>query len=87
MTLGHIDPALAMKLKQHTFDAPAHWASALVNGDMTGLSDTEAAEFEAWCALQASLWVVDCSEETFIGRWNGLQTELCTYTTLQHSEE
>jgi hypothetical protein len=27
---------------------PAHWASAIVNGDETGMDDADAAEFNAW---------------------------------------
>lgn len=76
-----------MALITDTFDAPAHWASAFINGDLSGLSDEDAAEFEAYCIKNAPLWVVDCSEEPFIGRWNGLQTELLTYTTHTHATE
>ncbi len=63
------------------FDAPAHWASAFINGDTSGLEEEELAELEAWQAAHPELgWVVDVSEETHFGRWNGLQTELATYT-------
>lgn len=63
------------------FDAPAHWASAFINGDTTSFSDEEEAEFDAWVAAHPRLgWVVGASEEPHIGRWNGLQTELLTYT-------
>lgn len=63
------------------FDAPAHWASAFINGDVTGLEEEDLAEFEAWCDEHAYLSnVVDVSEETHIGRWRGLQTELATYS-------
>jgi hypothetical protein len=27
---------------------PAHWASALINGDFSGLDDSEAAALDAW---------------------------------------
>ena len=63
------------------FDAPAVWASAFINGDTSGLEDEDLEEFEAWCRENPELgWVVDASEEPHIGRWNGLQTELLTYT-------
>jgi hypothetical protein len=62
------------------FDAPAYWASAFINGDTSGLEEKELEEFEAWCAKHPQFYVVDVSEETHIGRWNGLQTELATYT-------
>jgi hypothetical protein len=69
-----------------TFEAPAHWASALINGDLSGLDYHGAAcvaEFEAWATANPK-HVVDCSSEPHIGRWNGLQTELLTYTEHTH---
>ncbi|HEX6826547.1 MAG TPA: hypothetical protein VF077_09565 [Nitrospiraceae bacterium] len=78
------------RFQTDTFDAPAHWASALINGDLTGLDyygPECVAEFEAWQAENPGLNVVDCSSEPHIGRWNGLQTELLTYTTLTDSSE
>jgi hypothetical protein len=63
------------------FDAPAHWASALINGDTSGLSEEDLKELEEWQEDNLELgWVVGASEEPHIGRWNGLQTELLTYT-------
>ncbi len=63
------------------FDAPAHWAPAFINGDLTSFDDEEAAEFEAWCAKHPELlWVVDASEESHVGYFNGLHTDLLTYT-------
>lgn len=78
------------RFETHEFEAPAHWASALINGDLTGLDYYGAAcvaEFEAWLALNDRLNVVDCSAEPHIGRWNGLQTELLTYTALVEPSE
>lgn len=64
------------------FDAPAHWASAFINGDTSGLEEDDLADFEAWNAKHPELGnnVVDASEETHFGRFNGLQHDLCTYT-------
>jgi len=73
------------KLETRTFDAPALWASAFVNGDLSGLDyygPECVAEFEAWVTANPGRNVVDCSDEPHIGRWNGLQTELLTYTEL-----
>jgi len=78
-----IDPM--PKLETRTFEAPALWASAFVNGDLTGLDyygPDCVAEFEAWIAANPGRNVVDCSAEPHIGRWNGLQTELLTYSEL-----
>jgi hypothetical protein len=69
------------------FDAPAHWASAFINGDTSGLEEEDLADFEAWNAKHPDLgWVVDVSEETHIGRFGGLQTELATYTAHVHGQ-
>lgn len=71
--MGHIET--------DEFDAPAHWASAFINGDCSGLSDEDQAEFDAWCEANPELCnVVDCTEEAHIGRFAGLLTELLTYT-------
>jgi hypothetical protein len=37
------------KFEAKTLDVPEHWLSALVNGDESGLSDKESAQFEAFC--------------------------------------
>jgi len=79
------EPAPRMALKVVTFEAPALWASAFINGDLTGLDyygPDCVAEFEAWVAVNPGRNVVDCSAEPHIGRWNGLQTELLTYSEL-----
>jgi hypothetical protein len=68
-----------------TFEAPALWASAFVNADLTGLDfygPDCVAEFEAWVEANPGKNVVECSDEPHIGRWNGLQTELLTYSYL-----
>ena len=55
------------------------------NGDLSGLDyygPDCVAEFEAWVRANPGKNVVDCSDEPHIGRWNGLQTELLTYTEL-----
>lgn len=73
------------KLETTTFEAPALWASAFINGDLSGLDyygPDCVAEFEAWVRANPGRNVVDCSAEAHIGRWNGLQTELLTYTEL-----
>ena len=73
-----------MDIELLEFEAPAHWASALINGDTSGLDycgPSCVAEFESWCNANPTLLnVVDCSLETHIGTFNGLQTELLTYT-------
>lgn len=73
-----------MAIEVGEFEAPAHWASALINGDTSGLDfhgPACVAEFEEWCRENPTLLnVVDCAAATHIGQFNGLQTELLTYT-------
>lgn len=73
-----------MPLTVYTFEAPAHWASALINGDCSSFDDAEQAEFDAWCAAHPAecAEVVDCGEESWFGRFNGLGTDLLTYNAL-----
>lgn len=35
-------------MQANTITAPAHWASALVNGDYSGLDDSEVRQLWAW---------------------------------------
>lgn len=58
-------------------DLPAHWLSPLINGDLTGLSDTEAIMFQRWLADTAGdvahgrmFHVGDVSDETFFARYH-----------------
>lgn len=67
-------------------DLPAHWASALINNDTSGLAQChgDLTEFLEWADQNPHLLnPVSCSSEAFIGRWNGLTRELLTYTYLE----
>jgi hypothetical protein len=82
-----------MALKPYTFEAPAIYASALINGDLSGLDyygDDCVAEFEAWLAQhpQEARDVVGCEGEPFFQRWawTGLQTEMLTYQALEDTD-
>jgi hypothetical protein len=75
------------------FDAPAHWASAFINGDCSGFDDSDQAEHDAFCERELGenngvhSEVTDCSEESFFGRFNGLVTDLATYTANVYEQE
>ncbi|CQR44986.1 conserved hypothetical protein [Thiomonas sp. CB3] len=69
------------KLKTVEIDAPAHWGSALVNRDESGLGDSEAACVKDWVGKQGVGWPVSMSEP-FMGRHEGLLTEMATYSFL-----
>ena len=63
-------------------DAPAAWASALINNDYSGLDAQEVQTVKRWLQEQPGRDPVSVSETTRIGRFNGLQTEMATYTFL-----
>lgn len=37
-----------MSIEIETYDLPEHWASALINGDESGLDDDDAAALDRW---------------------------------------
>jgi hypothetical protein len=71
-------------------DAPAHWASYLVNNDASGLSESEKAAADRWLEteLEPSEGVIDVSEEprfTWSFRLYGGDAEggdVCDYTVI-----
>ena len=56
------------------FELPAFWASALINGDTSGLSDSEEQALDAFAefmlAEYGSCWALDCSDEPSFTRWH-----------------
>ena len=46
-------------IKTGTVTAPAHWASALINGDLSSLNDDAINRFEAWNESLLPAYVVD----------------------------
>ena len=58
------------KFETDKIDAPAYWASYLINGDASGLTDAEEAECDRWVEGLGSGWsVVGCAEESHFGRF------------------
>jgi len=58
-------------LKAETFEAPTHWAPALINGDWSGLDSAETHELLAWIDANkdiGSIVSVDSESERFT--WN-----------------
>lgn len=67
-----------------TFTAPAHWASALINGDRSGLSDEDERELDDHLlANPKHASPVSCDDYPELKRWNGLLTETLEYTYLE----
>lgn len=76
-----VSPAFCHVPSLHEVDLPACWASAIVNNDFSGLSPEEAADIENWFASNPHIGGnMGCEEPTFIGRFQGLQTEMMTFT-------
>lgn len=71
-----------MKIETHTM--PALWASALGNGDLSGLNDADQSELESYLrANPEHANPVSCSEEPTLERFNGLLTECLEYSFLR----
>ena len=50
-----------MKITEYTL--PEYWASALINGDYSGLAEEEAAALEAWLEDEKPGLCVGCTDE------------------------
>lgn len=48
-------------MKFETYTLPAYWASYLINGDCTGMDDSEIAEVDEFCSDKG--YCVGCSDE------------------------
>lgn len=58
---------------------PAYWASYLVNGDASGLDDSEIKKVKAWQRENPHLSVVSCQDDQGIGVFDGLLVDLLTF--------
>lgn len=63
---------------------PAHWASALINADRTGLTDEEEAELDAYLEANPEFHLPVDVGPSELRRWNGLLTEVCDYVYLRN---
>ena len=69
------------KIKTVTLQLPAHWASALVNGDFSGLSDVEEKEINDFLSENPHLGpCCACSDVSELARYEGLLCDVLTYT-------
>ena len=50
-------------MKTTTYTLPAHWASALINDDATGLSDDEHDSLNDWLSAYRPGSCIDCTNE------------------------
>lgn len=58
---------------------PAYWASALVNGDDWGLEGDDLVQYQTWLYANTAIAIHSCSEESYIGRYDGLICDMLTY--------
>lgn len=71
-----------------TFTAPAHWATALVNQDLTGLTHRDRLEMRDFDTVDLkTINVVDCSDVPFIGRFDDKLCEMLEYTYYEMGEK
>lgn len=52
-----------MSIEVTTITGPAYWASYLINGDSSGMEDSEIAACDAWVEAQAPWYIVSTTEE------------------------
>jgi hypothetical protein len=52
-----------MKIETVEYLLPAHWASALINNDYSGIDDKEERELSDWIELQKLGNCISCSDE------------------------
>lgn len=79
-----------------TFVLPAHWASALINGDFSGLEDEEQHELNEWYETQSAclrpgehIECSDVSEESYFAHScdaDVLPGDVADYTFLVYEE-
>lgn len=70
-------------MKTETYTLPAHWASALINGDYSGLTDEECADIDAFISNNPHLGCcLSCSDYPKFRRfydWDGLACDCLEY--------
>jgi hypothetical protein len=74
-------------MESNSVTGPAYLASALINGDESGLEARDEKDLAAFLRnLPDGAHIVDCGEE-YIGHWNGLMCLVCEYTYLMPGDK
>lgn len=71
-------------MKTDTYSLPAHWATALINADTSGLSDSEEQELNTWLEDVKPGYCVGCNEEPYFGRFGGMGCDLLEYQFIKN---
>ena len=58
------------KIKTIALNLPLFWASALINGDESGLDDNEQEQLDDWIKDNPNLCCIDVGEETFFSKYH-----------------
>lgn len=66
-----------MKLEIETYILPAFWASALINGDESGMSESDIAEMDKWLNTVNPGRCLQCSDEQYFTGFNDAHTLAC----------
>lgn len=53
-----------------TYELPAYWASALINGDYSGLDSAETKQLNEWLESEGYPRFVSCSDESYFSHSN-----------------
>ena len=72
-----------MPIETIDFVLPVYWASYLINGDDSGISEKERAEIDSFVAGVEVDGCLDVSEESYFSWWNdatGLGGDVATFT-------
>lgn len=57
------------------YTLPAHWASALINNDTSGMTDKEKSELDLWLESEKPVYCVSCSDDPFF-TWRNAASNL-----------
>jgi hypothetical protein len=67
-------------MKTETVTLPAYWASALINNDSSGLSNSEFQLLDRWLTRNPEYGTcLSCSDDSFIHRYDGRLADCLEY--------
>lgn len=64
-------------IETYTYTLPAHWVSALINDDSSGLDDEEEQELTGWLEHEKPGYCVGCSDNQEFQPFNDAGTLAC----------
>lgn len=77
-------------MKTITYTLPAYWASYLINGDASGLEDSDEEQIRAFMASHRDIGsCMDCSEESWFSHRNdanALGGDVCEFTFTDYQD-